>query len=116
LHIVYLYTNLVFTDKQKENEPKLYDALKSNGFIDAVLEVMDEAEYNELFAWIEEIRNDSLKYKTSAAALLKGVIEDLPKNAQIAADVVNNFDPEKYKAVTDFANHANGDRPFNTKP
>ena len=34
LNLVYMYTNLSFTDKQRENELKLYDVLKSNGFID----------------------------------------------------------------------------------
>ena len=31
LYLVYLYTNVTFTDKQKEDEAKLYDALQSNG-------------------------------------------------------------------------------------
>ena len=37
LNLVYLYTNLSFTEKQRENEEKIYDALKSNGFIDEML-------------------------------------------------------------------------------
>ena len=37
LYLVYMYTNLSFTDKQRENEPKIYDTLKSNGFIDLML-------------------------------------------------------------------------------
>jgi hypothetical protein len=113
LHLVYMYTNLSFTDKQKENESKLYDTLKSNGFIDKLLDTISETEYNELFTWMSEIIDNNMVYKTSAAALLQSVINDLPSNAKAAADIVNNFDPEKYKAVVDFATAANGNRPIN---
>ena len=34
LYLVYMYTNISFTEKQKEDELKLYDTLKSNGIID----------------------------------------------------------------------------------
>ena len=49
LHLIYMYTNINFTEKQKEDENKLYDSLKSNGLIDAFIEQFSEEEYNELY-------------------------------------------------------------------
>ena len=46
--------------------------------------------------------------------MLQSVIQDLPKNAQMAADIVNNFDKSKYQAVVDFATAANGGRNIET--
>lgn len=114
LHLVYMYTNLSFTDKQRENETKLYDVLKSNGFIDLLLQYIPMDEYNELQYYIEKYVKDNLKYKNTAGAVLQSVINDLPKNAQAAMDIVNSFDKEKYQAVVDFANAANGGRHFMT--
>jgi hypothetical protein len=51
-------------------------------------------------------------YRTSAAALIQTFIQDMPKNAAAAADIVNNFDENKYKRVVDFAKKANADRPI----
>ena len=51
-------------------------------------------------------------YRHSAAALLQTFIQDMPKNAAAAAEIVNNFDKEKYKNVVDFAKSANGNRPI----
>ena len=110
LHLVYMYTNLSFTDKQKENEPKIYDTLVSNGFFDKFFEVLDEVEYDELMSYIEELQNMTLHYKNTAGAVLQSIIQDLPKNAQAAADIVQNFDPRQYQAVIDFATAANGGR------
>lgn len=112
LHLVYMYTNLSFTDKQKGNELKLYDCLVSNGFIDKMVESMEENEYNYLFSMIQETVEKQLTYRTTAAAVIQGLINDLPKNAQAAAQIVEKFDPEKYNQVIKFAEAANGNRPI----
>lgn len=113
LHLVYLYTNLTFTDRQRDDEYKLYDCLQSNGIIEKVLENINEKEYNELLELIEKKVNDELKYNTTAAAIVNQLITDLPKNAEAAQKIVENFDPSKYQAVVDFATAANGGRPIN---
>lgn len=110
LHLVYMYTNLSFTDKQKENEMKIYDTLKSNGFIDKLLEVINDNEYNDLFEYMVTIEEDIMNYRNTAGAVLQSVINDLPKNAAAAVEIVNNFDPSQYQAVIDFATAANGGR------
>ena len=110
LHLVYMYTNLSFTDKQKENEPKIYDTLESNGFFDNFYEVFDENEYNTLMEYIEELKETILHYRNTAGAVLQSIIQDLPANAEAAANIVKNFDPKQYQAVIDFATAANGGR------
>lgn len=113
LHLVYMYTNLSFTDKQKENEEKIYDTLKSNGFFDKLLSVIPESEYEDLMTFMEELIDVYMTYSHSASAVLQAIIRDLPANAQIAADVINNFDKEKYQEVAAFAEAANGGRNIN---
>lgn len=114
LHLVYMYTNLSFTEKQKENELKIYDNLRSNGFFEEFLRAMNEDEYNELYNYIHEVTEMTLNYKNTAGAVLQSVIQDLPRNAQAAADIVNSFDPKQYQAVIDFATAANGGRNIST--
>ena len=48
LYLVYMYSNLSFTEKQREDEDKLYDQLKSNGLIDLIVENIEKKEYEEL--------------------------------------------------------------------
>ena len=103
LYLVYMYSNLSFTEKQKENEAKIYDNLKSNGFLNAFLAAMDEDEYNELYNLMLTMKEEILKYHNTAGAVLQSLINDLPQNAQQAAAIVQNFDPEKYQEVINFA-------------
>ena len=110
LYLIYLMTNITFTDKQKEDEEKLYDVLLSNGLIDVVVAAIPESIYTGLLNKIEEKIQIELKYNTTAAAIIQNIINDLPRNAQAMADIVDNFDPSKYQAVVDFAKAANGGR------
>lgn len=112
LYLVYMYTNIVFTDKQKEDEDKLYDTLESNGIITEVIKAMEEDEYREIWAKLNETIQNEMSYVTTAAAIIKSLIADLPAQAQAAMDIVNEFDPDKFQAVKDFAEAANGGRPI----
>ncbi len=110
LHLIYMYTNINFTDKQKEDESKLYDCLKSNGLIDKFISELSSEEYNELFTWLEDTKKEMLKYKYSIVALIQSLINDLPKQAEAMKNILDTFDEEKYKNVVNFAKAANGNR------
>ena len=107
LYIIYFYTNINFTDKQKEDPAKLYDQMQSNGLITSVIEAMDNDEYANLLTSLEVIRDANLTYKNTAGAVLQTIIQDLPRNAAAAAEIVNNWNPENFKEVQRLAQLAN---------
>lgn len=112
LHLVYMYTNLSFTDKQKEDELKLYDCLKSSGFIYQFMNTLNDDEYSYLFEMMQDTVSDYMNYRNTAGAVLQSLIQDLPRNAQAAADIVDSFDKNKFQEVIKFAEAANGGRPI----
>ena len=103
LNIIFMYTNLQFTDKQKEDLIKLYDILESNGVINAVVAAIPEDEYNYLFDTMEVIAKAKSKYDNSFACVVNNFMVNMPLNAAEAAKIVDNFDPEKYGEVVNFA-------------
>ena len=113
LFLVYSYTNISFTEKQKENPSKLYDGLKSSGLLDKILEAIPEEEYNILYTYLEDFIISKEERNRSVISLLENIISDLPAQAQAAMDIVNNFDKTQFQNVIDFANAANGGRPIN---
>lgn len=112
LYLVFMYTNLEFSDEERADLAKLYDELESNGIFLDIIEAMDQDEYNNLIDYLEIMKENNQVYMTSAAALLQSFIQDLPQNAATAAEIVDNFDKEKYKEVVEFAQSANGGRPI----
>ena len=90
---------------------KNYDELKSSGLMDAIISTVAEEEYNDLIGLMDDLINAKMTYKLSTAGVISTAINSLPEKAQAAADIVNSFDPDKFAAVKQFAEAANGGRP-----
>jgi hypothetical protein len=103
LNLVFMYTNLTFTDKQREDLPGLYDILETNGIIELVAANIPEHELSIIYTSITEVKNSLVAYENSIGGTVNNFITSLPANAQAAADIVDNFDPEKYGEVIKFA-------------
>lgn len=106
LYLVYLYTNITFTEKQRENESKLYDTLASSGLLAAVIDAMDADEYDWLLTEFENLIEKREAYNRTTAAIISKVINDMPKNAEAMANLINTFDPEKLKQIQNLATAA----------
>lgn len=112
LYICYLYTDIEFTDKEKDNPANTYDTLMSYGVIEQVIAAMDPDEYGMLYSTMMETLETRMKYKSTVASVINSFIEQLPVNAENAADIIKNFNPEMFQQVIQFARAANGDRPI----
>lgn len=108
VNIVKMYTDIEFNNSISTNE--IYDIIKCNGLLDKVLENIPENEYTELMEWLVEYTDLNMEVGASAGAVIKSIIQDLPKNAQAAQEILDNFDKEKYQEVINFARAANGGR------
>lgn len=107
LYIIMMYTNINFTEKQKEDKVKLYDTLKSNGLIDQVLMNMEEDEYNFLCDSLNQQEEDTLQYQNTIAGVVNNIIENLPVRAEEMQKIVDNFDASKFENVLNFAKAVN---------
>lgn len=77
IEIIQAYTNVTFTEKQKEDPAKLYDMLVCSGFVEKFLtEGIPAGEYGEIVTGINESCEAFYKYMNSAM----GVIDNLAKN------------------------------------
>lgn len=106
LNLIFMYTNLSFTDKQREDLFNLYDILESNGIINAVVQAIPAEEYTFLIETVSKVKEELMKYENSLAGVVNNFINQFPINAQAAADIVANFDQEKYAEVVNFAKAA----------
>lgn len=112
LYIVYLYTDIEFTDDEKDDPAHTFDVLESNGVIDAVLQAMDKDELRTMNEWLFDTMETKTKYNNTIASVIHSFIEELPKNAESAKSIIENFNPEAFQEVLKFAQAANGNRPI----
>ena len=76
LEIMYAYTNINFTEKQKEDPTKLYDMLISSGLVCEVINAIPEAEYHEILCGVEDSINAIYAYRNSVMGILDIIGQD----------------------------------------
>ena len=91
LEIIYAYTNLGFTEKQKEDPAKLYDDMISSGFADAIIKEIPSEEYNAIvdginnsFCNFEPVKarppisfNPSLRFIENGVSILRNAVDSI---------------------------------------
>ena len=76
IEIIMAYTNLSFTEKQKEDYAKLYDLLEENGITKELISAIPEDEYAFLIDGINESIEAVYKYQNSLLGILDSVAQD----------------------------------------
>lgn len=76
LHVVYAYTNVSFTEKQKEDVYKLFDLMMGSGLIQLVLNTVPEEELLFIQEAVEETIKSIYAYKNSAAGIMESIGQD----------------------------------------
>lgn len=100
LEIIEKYTNVSFTEKQKENPTKLYDLLVGNGFAAAVIKAIPEPEYNEILTTIDQTIESVYKYQNSILGILDTISQDYSNLNLDAAEIQKKLaDPENLELL-----------------
>ena len=106
LEIFYTYTNINFTDKQKEDFLGLYDLLVSNGLQNDVFNALYEVgELQIINDTCHAVIDEIYKYKNSALGIMQAISQDY-SNLDLDADklkekIANKENVEFLKEVMD---------------
>ena len=76
LEILYHYTNINFTDKQKEDPTKLYDLVVSSGLVNKVTDLIPEEELDEVINGVAQSVKAIYTYRNSALGILESISQD----------------------------------------
>lgn len=102
LEIVFNYTNLSFTEKQKEDLYKLYDLLSSSGFIRGLRREVECHQLDELEVYTYESLSNYFKYRNSIYGIMDNMSKDYGSLATDAETLRNSLtDSESLKLLKD---------------
>lgn len=76
LEILYAYTNLSFTEKQKEDPSKLYDLVIANGLVKEVINAIPIREYTDITSGINSSVGAVYNYRNSIMGILEAISQD----------------------------------------
>ena len=100
LEILYAYTNINFTDKQKEDPAKLYDLVAGSGLATAVLAAIPEEEYNTISIGVYRTIESVYAYRHSALGILESISTDYSNLNFDASEIQSKLaDPENLELL-----------------
>lgn len=112
VNLVMMITDIKFEAEDRVNKFEIYDVLKNSNLLYSILDAFPVSVYKYIREVIEATVTKMEEYENRATSLISKFITDLPANAEAAAKIVEEFDPEKFQQVIDFATAANGGRPI----
>lgn len=76
LEIIFTYTNISITEKQRENIFKIYDNFISSGLDKIILDAIPDTEYDYIVKSVKDTIENIYKYKNSALGILEIISKD----------------------------------------
>lgn len=102
LEIVFAYTNINFTDKQKEDRLALYDLLAGSGVLKTIYDALPSSEYSILDNTVWETIEEIYKYRNSVLGIIEAVNQDYSNLNLDAENIQKNLaDPENLTLLKD---------------
>lgn len=100
LEVVYRYTNINFTEKQKGDPAKLYDLLAGSGLFDDIFAVLPQREYKSIVMWLGKTAEHIYTYRNSIYGILDAVAADYSNlNLDTSTIVEKLRDPKALETV-----------------
>lgn len=99
LEIIFAYTNLSFTEKQKEDLVKLYDILESNNIFNQILSAIDELELQFICDGVEKCSEAIYTYRNSAMGIIDSITGDYGTLNLNAAEIQEKLADENNLAL-----------------
>lgn len=87
LELLYAYTNINFTDKQKEDPAKLFDLVKNSHLLDSVIMMIPTNEYNDLVTGIQSSITAIYTYRNSVMGILENISADYSELSLEASEI-----------------------------
>ena len=103
LEMVYAYTNINFTEKQKEDMAKLYDQLYSSGVLTQILQAIPSLELHEICVGVRESISSVYQYQNSVLGLLEAIKNDYELQSNLlekTKDLIKES-PEEFSFLRD---------------
>lgn len=76
LCVIEFYTNINFTEKQKEDVPKLYDLINGSELSNAIIANIPKQEFCELKRGLDDTIEAFYKYRNSILGILENISQD----------------------------------------
>ena len=110
MYLIFFYTDIEFTEEEKENIPELFDEMFNSGLYNEILNFIPDTEKNIIYTNLDTYVEKVEKHNSTTAYMINQILEQLPITMEETNELMENFNTDKFAEVMNFARAANGGR------
>jgi hypothetical protein len=95
LGLVYMYSNIVFSEEDRTDEAKIYDELYVTGLLNEVIKYIPTKELQTCADKLSQTKAAIEKHKVSAVGIIETIIQTLEEEVPNILDQINKVSPEQ---------------------
>jgi hypothetical protein len=100
LGLVYMYSNIVFSEEDRADEAKIYDALYASGLLNEIIKNIPAKEIQILAEMLKKLCEENEAYKRSAVGFIETVIDLIDKKLPSFIDQFKTLSPETIQMIS----------------
>lgn len=94
LNLIYVYTDIVFTDEDRADEGGLYDSLYCSGLLNEIIKNIPHKEIECLSRMLDSTVAAMKEHKSSAVGVIETLLTTFYNEMPKVMDTLNNVNPE----------------------
>ena len=99
LGLVYMYSDIVFSEEDRADEAKIYDELWASGLLDEIIKRIAPKEIQTCVEMLKETKLAVEKHKVSAVGIIETLIQVLNDEVPNIMEQLSQLTPEQAKAT-----------------
>lgn len=99
LNLVYMYTDVVFSKKDREDEYALYDALTNSGFLSTVIKTIPASEITLLSKMLNEEKEAVIAFRTSSVGIVNTILDTISAKLPAIIEKLSTIDPKQVQKL-----------------
>lgn len=107
LAIITMFTDIVFTAKEKEKPYVVYNTIETLGIYPQIIKAIDPDEYKTFISLLEDSIEYEVKHRSSMQGIVDTLINSIPKLGEAAVQGLQGFNPEQLTTLMEVINGVN---------
>lgn len=103
LGLVYMYSDIIFTEEDKADEAKIYDELYTSGLLNEIIKNINGKEIILLKDMLNNTRDEYSRYTSSAVGMVDILLESLSTRIPALQESLSNLSPETLTQLGEIA-------------
>lgn len=100
LGLVYMYSDIVFSEEDRADEAKIYDELYASGLLNEIIKNIPAKEMQILAEMLKKLCEENKTYKRSAVGFIETVIELIDEKLPSFIDQFKTLSPEAVQMLS----------------